>query len=41
MTEYDNLSDGILELKIKLGDLEHEAYEANATKREKLNELLL
>ena len=40
MTEYDNLSDGILELKIKLGDLEHEAYEANATKREKLNELL-
>lgn len=40
MTEYDNLSDGILELKIKLDDLEHEAYEANATKREKLNELL-
>jgi chromosome segregation ATPase len=40
MISYDKLSDGIIELKIKLGDLEHEAYEANATKREKLNELL-
>lgn len=40
MKEYDKLSDGIIELKMKLGDLEHEAYEKNAKKREKLNELL-
>lgn len=40
MAEYDKLSDGIIELKMKLGDLEHEAYEANATKREKLNEII-
>lgn len=40
MAEYDKLSDGILELKMKVGDLEHEAYEANEKKREKLNELL-
>lgn len=40
MAEYDKLSDGIIELKMKLGDLEHEAYENNAKKREKLNELL-
>lgn len=40
MAEYDKLSDGIIELKMKVGDLEHEAYEKNAKKREKLNELL-
>ena len=40
MAEYDKLSDGIIELKMKLGDLEHEAYETNATKREKLNEII-
>lgn len=40
MAEYDKLSDGILELKMKLGDLEHEAYENNAKKREELNEII-
>ena len=40
MAEYDKLSDGIIELKMKLGDLEHEAYENNAKKREELNEII-
>nr|DAM32816.1 MAG TPA: chromosome partition protein [Bacteriophage sp.] len=40
MAEYDKLSDGIIELKMKLGDLEHEAYEKNSKKREELNELI-
>lgn len=40
MEEYDKLSDGIIELKMKLADLGHEAYEKNAKKREELNELL-